>query len=142
MNAIFYKLNDDVRKIKKTLSNGQAFDIKARTDFDIYNPILLVSTNLLPFDYFSFDNKFYFINDKKLVAKNVFEIKAHIDVLMTYQRDILSAQAKIISNTKPNTYYNDDNNYPTLITPLHKIYHSDITLSDKLTTILCAVGKV
>lgn len=145
MNVIFYKISDDERAIKKSLSDGVTLDCNIRRDVDVYNPFFLIksTTEFNPYDYnyIGWNGRYYFIRDINYTAKSMFRIDTHIDVLMSYQKEILASNGYVTQSTDVNPYFNGGD-YPTLETFESDIYTSDITLSDVYNIVMITIGGV
>lgn len=139
MVIIFYTLTDSHNRLTKTLNNGVSLDCSMHRDVDIYDPVLRLKNYNNAWDYLSWDNRYYFIRDKRLIAVNLYEIVCHIDALMTYRDILLQSQVYLQQTTKTEPYF-DGGDYNHLETYETDIYRSDITLPRVESTILITVG--
>lgn len=101
-----------VEKIGKTLSAGNTYNCALKDDTSVLDPVIIIQTsdNIYTFNYMYISDfgRYYFINDIVSLNNNRWMIKAHVDVLETYNDAILSNTAVIKrQSTLYNTYLND-----------------------------------
>lgn len=102
---LFYQFYGDSRELSKTLANPLSKSVNIRADIDIYNPILLLQDfDCAKYNYFSWDSRYYFINDIQYTANNIWRITSKIDVLMTYKDAILSSTATKLTQSQNGNY--------------------------------------
>lgn len=115
MNATLYYNTSPDNKIKKTLKNGNAITVRYKDDTRTVNPVLIISpdVNMKNYNYIIVEgdvNRCYFIKDV-VMKHQMYEVECHVDVLMTYQPNILS-QSVILKRTSDgdyvDEYLNDD----------------------------------
>lgn len=99
-----YKISDDPRVIKKTLSTStERADCQFYGDVDVINPVFLCEFNK---DYFQYNyayfpefGRYYFISSIEGVNGTKMRLRCHVDVLMTYADQILDTEAIIYKST-------------------------------------------
>lgn len=116
-NISLYKYSGDNRVLYKSLSDPLTKTVNIRTDIDIYNPVMLLQDFDLAYNYMLWDSRYYFINQARYTAKNVWQLQCHIDVLMTYYYDIISSSATIISAERNADKYMQGANIPVTSKP-------------------------
>lgn len=137
----FYRLQDDFRKINKTLENPIQKDCKIRTDIDIYNPILLLSEYDKIYDYFEWNGLYYFVTALQYMANKIWRLSSHIDVLMSYKDDILQSTVRTAQTDNFDMYY-DGGDYQSQVKREIETFTSNVSLPTEKTTILVGVGSV
>lgn len=102
----FYKQTQDYRTLNKTLENPLVKQVNIRTDIDIYNPTLYLQDFDIAYNYFVWDNRYYFIQSAYYTARQVWRLQCAIDVLMTYNSQILNSQGVVIQSSMHNDLLN------------------------------------
>lgn len=146
MNATFYVLSDDDRKINKNLNVlSITLDLNIRADIDFINPRLLITRENFNqgFNYVYIEDwkAYYFITSITYMAKGVYDIRLHIDVLMTFRDTILSSEVLTSQSANLELYFNGGD-WNSLVTKEVDTYESTVNLSADKSTILVAVGSV
>lgn len=92
MNIYFYNYEGDDRVINKTLGDPTVSmrDGTLRDDCDLIDPIILVHSDPRGSNYAWIPEfrRWYFINDIQAIRTGLWQISAHVDVLMTYRESI------------------------------------------------------
>lgn len=112
--CILYINESDHRKITKSLKQiGTTQDILFKDNTDMMNPVLQMRSETR-FDidanycWLEQTGKYYYISDCTY-SNGVYELKLHVDVLMTYQQAILAQPAILKRNANTfNLYQTDD----------------------------------
>jgi hypothetical protein len=145
MNLKLYKINDDENVINKNIpADYLTFDITLRNDFDINNPILLLSNPLTDsvedYNYcFLTDlNRYYFVDNIGLVNKSIIKLNCTCDVLETYKADILASKAQFMRNIEVGDYF--DAQIPASINKSITTWQSDKGFSGPVTMVLTTIG--
>ena len=113
MDAKLYFNESDNRVLNKSLKNSKSITIMYKEDTGLVNPVIyLKSSNLTITNYnyiYISDLKRYYYIDEWDYSQQMYIIKCHIDVLMTYKKWIKN-QRPIVkrSASKFNLYINDD----------------------------------
>lgn len=99
----FYKVQDDDRKVTKTLNHILYAHGSLRKECSIVNPILEVEANadILEANYckvLEFNNRFYYIIDITCVRAGLYRVSLKVDVLMSYSSEIRSLTAYVTRN--------------------------------------------
>ena len=122
-----YNNSSPVEKIGKTLSNGTNFTCLFKQDTSILKPVINIrtSTNLTGFNYMYITelNRYYFIDDIKLLNDNNYEISGLVDVLDTYASQIKANSAVIKRQQHEFNLYLDD--------PEFKTYNNELVQTKK-----------
>lgn len=156
---ILYTCTCDKRVVDKTTSlilyknlNGSF-----RSDMDITSPTFNIECNELPHANYCFIqdlNRYYFIDDVRIIRKNVFEIKCKVDVLMTYSKYIINSTQYVSRQENEYNELLNDNMVTFEDTYDYNIYYQNIdeldyandtkyisAPTDKTNIILCVFGK-
>lgn len=103
----FYNYNGDSKVINKNLSSSTDIDCTLWKTFDVLHPVLLVRLQAPPtFNYCKIDSlkRFYSVDSVKFIGNSTYEIVLSVDVLKTYETEILQAKARVIETDKANPY--------------------------------------
>ena len=111
----FFNYNGDMKVINKTLPPPTDMDCTLWKTFDVLRPSLLVRLQERPtFNYCKIDSlkRFYFVDSIKFIGNFTYEIFLSVDVLKTYETEILQTNARVIETDNANPYIsNRDNVY-------------------------------
>lgn len=112
LTLTLYKNLSPVNKIGKELSDSQNIFFVFKDDSSILNPVLKIKSSLdiglYNYLYIPELQRYYFINDIRILNDNLWEIYAHVDVLETYKNSILSNTGVVRRQSELfNTYLND-----------------------------------
>lgn len=114
----FMVTNSPEIQVVKTVSSTQPIQCALKAQCDILHPTLIVNgVNITSFNYMQipdFNNRYYFIERITTRNENTFEVEGRIDVLMSYQNDILAATGIIERNEKEFIKYITDSKYTIL----------------------------
>ena len=94
----FYNNNSEPEKIDKSLSSPITLHGNLKESTSIINPTIIINANDCPnsnYMYISNFKRYYFINDITSVRNGLWEIKCHVDVLMSFKDDIRKCNALI-----------------------------------------------
>lgn len=113
MDISLYITGSEKNCLRKTLQNEISMTGALRGESSVINPSFMVElANPSQYNYcFVPDfNRYYFIDDIVSVRTNLWRISCSIDVLMTYQAQILELEVVIDNNTSPDieTYMQGD----------------------------------
>lgn len=103
----FYNYNGDSKVINKNLSSPTDIDCTLWKTFDVLHPVLLVRLQEPPtFNYCKIDSlkRFYSVDSVKFIGNFTYEIFLSVDVLKTYETEILQTKARVIETDKANPY--------------------------------------
>ena len=109
----FYNYNGDMKVINKTLSNPTEIVCEIRKAFDVLHPTLIVRLQAPPtFNYCKIDSlkRFYSVDGVKFIGNFTYEIFLSVDVLKTYETEILQTKARVIETDKANPYISNREN--------------------------------
>lgn len=111
----FFNYNGDMKVINKTLPSPTDIDCTLWKTFDVLRPSLLIRLQGRPtFNYCKIDSlkRFYFVDSIKFIGNFTYEIFLSVDVLKTYETEILQTNARVIETDNANPYIsNRDNVY-------------------------------
>lgn len=100
MILTLYKTSSGNNVINKVLTEPETMNIFLRKDFDITNPVLKIEVSptldIESYNYFHLSelDRFYFIEDFRILNSTIWEIVGKCDVLETYKTEILNSFCK------------------------------------------------
>lgn len=105
MEMKLYLVTDSNNVIGKTLNQPMNIDIVLRKDFDIKNPVIIIKVENDDIDdvnyvYMPTLDRYYFIEDKTMIANRVYRLTLATDLLETYKKDILASVARFTRSVK------------------------------------------
>lgn len=108
MEIKFFNTSSESNRIGKTLENETTLTGNFKTEIDIQDPVIQVTTNLLNFNYCYIPdlNRYYFIKKIEITRTNLYTIYLHIDVLETYKDEIKQLNVIVSNSSEANPYYN------------------------------------
>ena len=130
----FYNYNFDYKVINKNLSSPTDFDCTLWKTFDILHPVLLVRLQApTTFNYCKIDSlkRFYFVDSVKFIGNSTYEIFLSVDVLKTYETEILQAKARVVETEKANPYISIRENIYNRIPNFEKVEFPNKKLLDE-----------
>ena len=93
MKLKIYNNNSNTNVLNKNITPVNELDFTLKSDNSIMQPILVLknytSGNYCYIDEF---NRFYYINDVRLLNGGLYELQLDVDVLMTYKDKIINAE--------------------------------------------------
>lgn len=98
MKILLYKTTSPNNHIDKSLSSYIEITGNLRKECSVNNPIILIEEeNLSKYNYMFIEEfgRYYYINKITSIRTNLWEIEAHVDVLMTYKSQLLEHMAII-----------------------------------------------
>lgn len=104
MEIVLYITGSEKHAIHKTLENGIEFTGSLRNESSVVNPVVLIEMeNPSQYNYcFIPDfNRYYFITDIVSIRTGLWRISCSVDVLMSFQAQILNLDVVISDNTSP-----------------------------------------
>lgn len=144
MSMFLSIVTDDDNVLNKSKTGTVERGIKIPADIDVNNPVLIVS-NLTGFDYSLYNyveipalKRSYFMTVER-VTPTMTRLLCRVDLLGTYQDDILKSRALLMRGVKTGDYFDGsiDANVKQTVT----LYHSDGGLIEgEHTNILSTVG--
>lgn len=105
-------------KVVKELSTSKSIECALKANCSVLQPVLIIQGEpITNYNYFTmpdFGNRYYFIDSIVTLNQNTLEITGRIDVLMSFQTDILNATGIIERNEKQYIKYITDAKYTVL----------------------------
>lgn len=96
MQMILYNNKSDNRELNKTLVQLSTVEIKLKDDNEVVNPSIILSGSYLPpsanYAYIAALGRYYYINGQRIIPGNQLELSLKVDVLMSWQSVIKTAQ--------------------------------------------------
>jgi len=91
MKLKIYNNNSNNNVINKNITLVNELDFNLKSDNSILQPILVLK-NYVKGNYCYIDefNRYYFINDVRLLTGGLYELHLDVDVLMTYKTEIIN----------------------------------------------------
>ena len=146
MKITFYKTNDNDNVINKTLTDKVTIPLYLKGQFDVINPILLMS-NASGVDFRKYNyavisdfNRLYFVRNVTQVNAKIYQLNLECDVLETFKLDILKCNARFKRGVKVGD--TQQQNTVKEVSKNFTIYKSNISIDySKQNIILTTVGK-
>lgn len=114
MNITLANNSSERNEVNKNINTGPSFDCILRAETSVSDPVILLEYegNLSAYNYcyISDFQRYYYIIDITSVRNNLWAIKCHVDVLMSFKSSILSSIAILdeSSITGANKYLAND----------------------------------
>ena len=109
MTISFYNNQSEPNVIQKTLVSQLTLEGTLRSDTNIKDPVILIENDgsIINYNYCKINEfeRYYFIKDIKVIRNGLFEISLSVDVLKSFENDILNTLA-IIDHTTDNEISN------------------------------------
>lgn len=122
MRIELYTNNSEVEKVVKELTTLQTMEGALREATSILNPTIkiegLTDIDKINYMYIPDFARYYFVNDIRSIRNNLFEVSAHVDVLMTYAEQIKQQKAVIRRQENVWNTYLDDGTFKAYQNPL------------------------
>lgn len=127
MRVELYINNSEVEKVVKNLTTLQSLEGTLREATSILNPTIkiegLTDIDKINYMYIPDFGRYYFVNDIRSIRNNLYEVSAHVDVLMTYAEQIKQQKAVIRRQENVWNTYLDDGTFkayqnPVIVTKL------------------------
>lgn len=103
MNITLAINSSEANEINKSISNGPSFECTLRAETSVSDPIILLEYdgNLSGYNYCHIPTfqRYYYITDITSVRNNLWAVKCHVDVLMSFKSSILSSIAILEEST-------------------------------------------
>lgn len=113
----FYHNSSDNYVVDKSISLQGSIQCTLKDDTSVEDPVILLTTsaNISSYNYMWIPafGRYYFINDVVSVHNNLWEVSAHVDVLMTYKSGIRSCTATCKRQENLYNKYLDDPEFKT-----------------------------
>ena len=115
MKAMLYYNESNKNVVNKTITTDLSNDITVhfKDDTNMINPVIYISREIDMRDYNyilikGFNNRYYYIESVE-VSQQMYIVKCHVDVLMTYKSAIKNQTCIVTRNSNHyNMYLNDD----------------------------------
>ena len=120
MTCTLYTNKQDKATLKKFLSDGRGYTITFKDDnIDIINPTIIISSDISALKDYNYVylpnlNRYYFINGFSSLFGNRTELSLSVDVLMSWQSDILNMSVIAARSTNKGNRQMTDPLLPTL----------------------------
>ena len=143
MEVKFYKTKSSNNTIGKYLENETVFDIYFKDRVDIQQPIVKLQVDdFIDYNYCyipKFD-RYYFIEDITIERTGIYTLRMRVDVLESFQNDIMNCKAFVTQKEKVNPYY--DSGYKSELRKEIDVFESDVELELEDNMIVTTVGGV
>lgn len=106
MEIILYVTGSEKNAIFKDLQNGIELSGTLRNESSVINPSFLMEIdNPSQYNYCFIPefNRYYFITDIVSIRNDIWRINCAVDVLMSYQEQLLNLDVIVNNNTSPDT---------------------------------------
>lgn len=146
MQITFYKTDDNDNVINKTLTNEVTIPLYLKGQFDVINPILVMS-NASGVDFRKYNyavirdfDRLYFVRNVMQVNAKIYQLYLECDVLETFKHDILKCNARFKRGVKVGD--TQQQNTVKEVSKKFTIYKSNVSIDySKQNIILTTVGK-
>ena len=109
MNVYFYNNTKRHNSTALPPTYTEYRDCKFKNPTSLLEPVLIVAFNTKPYyNYFSIDNRYYWITDIVSLKEDLWEISGKVDVLATYRRHIQNTRAFVLFDSTSNTQLPDN----------------------------------
>ena len=128
MTCTLYANKQDKATLKKTLSNGRGYSITFKDDnIDILNPTIIIASDISALKSYNYVylpnlNRYYFIDGFTSLFGKRTELSLSVDVLMSWQSDILKMSVIADRSTNKGNKQMTDPLLPTLNKTTKSIY--------------------
>ncbi len=127
MTITLYENKSEWNKIKKSLNTATKIELTGtlKDPTNIETPIITIETSSGVLDknyaYIPDFGRYYFITDKQVITTNLVKLNLQVDVLMSFQNEILNTPCLIERSAEYYNKYITDNqqtafNYPMILT--------------------------
>lgn len=103
----FYQYNGHTNTVNKQLGGFTTIDGDLRKSFDVLRPTVTLREQPLPtynYCYIPSLGRYYFVERVSFEGNNAYEISLRVDVLKTYESEILAATGRVTESDNPNPY--------------------------------------
>ena len=92
MEVTFYRFNK-CRNETKQPSGGTVIDVKLKNDCSVLEPVLILSTPALDYNYFHIPSfgRYYFISDYTYIGNQTYQVSGVCDPMASFRADILQS---------------------------------------------------
>lgn len=145
MIITFYNSLSERKVIKKMLTNALNLSGTLREATSVTNPIITVESTsaIVSYNYCYIPefSRYYFVIDVKSMRNNLWAVTLRVDVLMSFQNDILNTPAIIDHTTEQGTTnYMDSNIWHSLVKDKTDIINFSSGLSESGGYVLITAG--
>lgn len=144
MTVNFYKNSSPLNYVTKNISATDNLECELKENCSITEPLIeVLGTNALNSNYMWIPlfSRYYYFVDVTTTQYNTLIIKAHVDVLMSFQSSILGAQGIITRQEKIYNGYLYDRKMRQLSYPRIQTKKFDTAFDTNYTVVLIASGN-
>lgn len=146
MKIKLYNNISDKKVVNKNIIYVNELEGNIKENTDIINPVILLNINSIDFNYIYIEafNRYYYVNNIKLIRNNLFEIDCHVDVLMSFKDEFKNNDA-IISMSQMQSNYEknfDGNNYISKLETFIEVSEFESGFLDEPEFILLTAGPI
>ena len=113
MTVTLYKIDDPNNLIRKAVGSGTSIGGTMRQACDVESPVITIDISTLTaaersavlnanYMYIAEFGRYYFITNRNYLTDKLYELSTHVDVLMTYQDQIMNQEIIV---DRAETYY-------------------------------------
>lgn len=142
ITVTLYQYNGNRNTVNKELDDGVEFSGEIFEESNVLYPLLTIRTS----DYYSFDinfnycyipvlHRYYFIDSITLLSRDKARLKLSVDVLKSYEYEILHASATVKQTDEPDKYssnreiiYNRKPNFEKIEFPNKNLFNDTGTM--------------
>jgi len=140
-----YNYTGESNVIKKTLPTAETITGLMYEQTDVLKPIVkIASSKVFDFNYvFIVElNRYYYVNDIRISDNGTYIVYLEIDVLMTYQKEILQAKAHVTQSENANKFLSNRSTvYDVRPTMEKTVFEKDLFNADGTIIMITVKGK-
>lgn len=105
--VILYNYDGHPNTVNKVLGEGMRFNGHLKQDFDVTRPYLNLRSGKMPtynYCYIEALGRYYFIQAVTYIGNQTYELSLSVDVLKTYESEILAATGTVTETDTPDPY--------------------------------------
>ena len=109
----FYSYDGHPNKVNKQLDVSTSIKGDLRQTFDILHPDVILRTKPLPtfnYCYIPSLGRYYFVDRVSFEGNNAYRLSLRVDVLKTYESEILTATGRVRESDNPDPYISNREN--------------------------------
>lgn len=128
LQIVLYKNNSEDIKLDKDITQVKSMSGDLKNETSIINPTIrfigsvedIADCNYM---YISAFKRYYYIRDIKSIRNNIYEITAHVDVLMSYKDQIRNCTGIVARNENDYNLYLDDGVFKCYSNPMIQTFN-------------------
>lgn len=145
--VVFYNNSSEPKAVNKNITNITQCIIDIKDFVDLIDPVIYInkgdlSSDIIYANYMNMQGRYYYINSIECMAGNLYKIKGHVDVLMSYAGSIKNHSALIRRSANNYNKYLFDDKVKTNSYEQVKTLELSSGFNKTLSYLLCTIGGV